>query len=287
LTQEASELDQDAMKVFQEVWSSSICQALKQISGEDFEVRVVDSIPISGSDESAGVWVRFSASAGMAGEIGFFVSEPDALLLSGLLTGQAPERSAEPAGDFREAVAEVFRQFVGAASTALKSKAKGEFELAFSGFEPPSWKAAFGCCLEVRGPKGRLIQVSLIADQGLVKSAIATLAPSEISPSASEPGKVTASPAPAVQGKENIGLLLDIELEAALRFGEREMLLREILDLNSGSVIELNRRVDEPVELLVCGKVVAKGDVVVLDGNYALRVTQVGSAADRMSTLRI
>jgi flagellar motor switch protein FliN/FliY len=80
---------------------------------------------------------------------------------------------------------------------------------------------------------------------------------------------------------------LDIELEAALRFGEREMLLRDILNLNSGSIIELNRRVNEPVELLVCGKVVAKGDVVVLDGNYALRVTQIGSPADRMSSLRI
>jgi len=70
---------------------------------------------------------------------------------------------------------------------------------------------------------------------------------------------------------------LDIELEATLRFGEREMLLREILNLNSGSVIELNRRVNEPVELLVCGKVVAKGEVVVLDGNYAFRVTQIAS----------
>ena len=63
------------------------------------------------------------------------------------------------------------------------------------------------------------------------------------------------------------------------------MLLREILDLNSGSVIELDHRVNEPVELLVCGKVVAKGEVVVLGGNYALRVTQVGSPAERMSTL--
>jgi flagellar motor switch protein FliN/FliY len=94
---------------------------------------------------------------------------------------------------------------------------------------------------------------------------------------------VTPSP---VREKDNIGLFLDIELEATLRFGEREMLLREILSLNSGSVIELDRRVTEPVELLVRGKVVAKGDVVVLDGNYALRVTQIASPADRMSSLR-
>ena len=78
---------------------------------------------------------------------------------------------------------------------------------------------------------------------------------------------------------------MDIELEATLRFGEREMLLNEILELNSGSVIELDRRLKDPVELLVRGKVVAKGDLVVVDGNYALRVTQIATPADRMSSL--
>jgi len=287
LTQAPSELDERVMKMFHEVWSSSICQVLKQISGGEFEARVMDSITTAGNEEPAGVWVRFSASARLTGEIGFFVSNTDALKLLGLLRGEAPEQTTDPSGDPREAVAEVFRRITGAASTALKSRTEGDVRFVFCGFEPPSWKPAFGFGLEVSGPKTQPVQVLLISNEGLVKTATASLATFAASPSASEPENVVAGPTPAVQEKENLGLLLDMELEATLRFGEREMLLREILNLNSGSVVELNRRVNDPVELLVCGKVVAKGDVVVLDGNYALRVTQVGSPADRISSLRI
>lgn len=284
MTQVASELDPNLVKIFHDVCSSSICRALKQISPEDFEAPVMDSTPISGDEESAGVWVRFSAPAWLTGEIGFFVSQPDAFLLSGLLRRQAPEKSAELEGGLREAVAEVFHRFVAEATSVLQAKTKDALEFVFRGFEPPRCEADFRCRLEVRGSKTRPFQVFLVADQGLVKAA-ATLAASAVSPSASDPEKLMGSSGRLFQGKENIGLLMDMELEATLRFGEREMLLREVLNLSSGSVIELNHRVSDPVELLVCGKVVAKGEVVVLDGNYALRVTQVGSQADRMSSL--
>jgi flagellar motor switch protein FliN/FliY len=283
----ASEFDQNVLKMFQEVWSSSICQVLKEIFDEDFNARVTDSIPVSGNEESAKVWIRFSASGRLSGEIDVCVSQHDAVLLSGPLRGAAPQQVGEPSGDLGEPVAEVWRRIAGAASTAFKSRLGGEVEFVFCGFGCPSWEPCFGFRLEVAGPKTPLLQVLLISNQDLAKSAAACLSTSAVSPSTSEPEKVIPNLAQAFPGKENIGLLLDIELEAALRFGEREMLLREILNLNSGSVIELNRRVNEPVELLVCGKVVAKGDVVVLDGNYALRVTQIGSAADRMSSLRI
>lgn len=73
----------------------------------------------------------------------------------------------------------------------------------------------------------------------------------------------------------NLELVLDVELDVTLRFGQRMMTLREVLDLTSGSVIELDRQVDEPVELLLEGKVIARGEAVVVDGNYGLRVTEV------------
>lgn len=73
----------------------------------------------------------------------------------------------------------------------------------------------------------------------------------------------------------NLDLVLDVELNVTLRFGQRLMSLREVLDLTSGSVIELDRQVDEPVELLLDGKVIARGEAVVVDGNYGLRVTEV------------
>ena len=68
---------------------------------------------------------------------------------------------------------------------------------------------------------------------------------------------------------------MDVELNVSLLFGRRQMPLREVLELSSGAVVELDRAVDEAVELLLDGKVIARGEAVVVDGNYGLRVTEI------------
>jgi flagellar motor switch protein FliN/FliY len=73
----------------------------------------------------------------------------------------------------------------------------------------------------------------------------------------------------------NLKLVMDVELNVSLRFGQRQLPLREILELTSGSVVELDRMVDEPVELLLDGKLIARGEAVIVDGNYGLRVTEI------------
>lgn len=82
--------------------------------------------------------------------------------------------------------------------------------------------------------------------------------------------------APAGQpATENLELVMDVELNATLRFGQRQLTLREILDLTSGSVVELDRQVDEPVELVLDGRVIARGEAVIIDGNYGMRITEI------------
>jgi flagellar motor switch protein FliN/FliY len=73
----------------------------------------------------------------------------------------------------------------------------------------------------------------------------------------------------------NLRMVMDVELNVSLRFGQVQLPLREVLELNSGSVIELDRMVDDPVEMLLDGKVVARGEAVIVDGNYGLRVTEI------------
>ncbi len=80
---------------------------------------------------------------------------------------------------------------------------------------------------------------------------------------------------PTVNDSQNFNLVMDVELNVTLRFGQRLLTLREVLDLTSGSVIELDRQVEEPVELLLEGKVIARGEAVVIDGNYGLRITDI------------
>ena len=83
-----------------------------------------------------------------------------------------------------------------------------------------------------------------------------------------------------------IELLLDVELETSLRFGSREMPLGEILDLGPGDVVELDRHVADPVDLIVGDKIVARGEVVLVNGNFGLRVTEVAAPRKRLESIR-
>lgn len=73
----------------------------------------------------------------------------------------------------------------------------------------------------------------------------------------------------------NLRLVMDVELNVSLRFGQRQLPLRDVLDLRNGSIVELDRMVDEPVELYLGDKLIARGEAVVVDGNYGLRVTEI------------
>lgn len=85
---------------------------------------------------------------------------------------------------------------------------------------------------------------------------------------------------------EGLQLLLDVELEASLRFGSREMPLGEILDLGPGDVVQLDRHISDPVDLVVGDKIVARGEVVLVNGNFGLRVTQVAEPQRRLESIR-
>jgi flagellar motor switch protein FliN len=79
----------------------------------------------------------------------------------------------------------------------------------------------------------------------------------------------------------NIERLLDVELEVIVRFGTTTVPLRDVVQMGTGSMIELNRTIDEPVELLVNDRPLARGEVVVVDGYYGVRITEIGTPAER------
>ena len=83
----------------------------------------------------------------------------------------------------------------------------------------------------------------------------------------------------------NLALLLDVQLPVAIRFGETEMILEEIVKLGVGSVIELNSGIDQPVELVVNNRTLARGEVVTVDGFYGIRITEITSAGERFKSL--
>ena len=80
-------------------------------------------------------------------------------------------------------------------------------------------------------------------------------------------------------------LLMEVELPVSVSFGHVQLPLRDILKLTAGSIVELNRMVDEPVEVIVNNCVVARGEVVVIEGNYGVRIHHIMSRQQRLESL--
>lgn len=85
---------------------------------------------------------------------------------------------------------------------------------------------------------------------------------------------------------DNLSVIMDIELVATARLGKVDVPIAEILKYGPGSIIEMGHLVDEPVELLVNGKLIARGDVVVVDEKFGLRITEIVSPQERIESLR-
>ncbi|WP_270180453.1 flagellar motor switch phosphatase FliY [Alkalihalobacillus sp. CinArs1] len=86
--------------------------------------------------------------------------------------------------------------------------------------------------------------------------------------------------------ERNLNMLLDIPLQVTVELGRTKRIVKDILELSHGSILELDKLAGEPVDILINQKLIAKGEVVVIDENFGVRVTDILSAAERLSKLR-
>lgn len=83
----------------------------------------------------------------------------------------------------------------------------------------------------------------------------------------------------------NIALIMDVKLPVRVRIGKKSMLLKDVLNMDIGSVIELNQLANDPLEILVDNHVIAEGEVVIVDGNFGVQITTIGTKKERLSQL--
>ena len=279
---DVSPADQD----FARLWADSTARVLEQLAGSPFTS--TPRSPATADDHSpesaaGSLWSRFKSSGRLAGDLAFQLPRADAVRLTQLLMSQ-PLDAAVPFDEGRaDALSEILRQFAGVASTACKSKYGGEVQFTLDANTPPEWQPSSRSPWVFAAPKVDPLQWTLAVSSELHAALSAPQSSAETvpaQPGAPQPAEPASEPSPA-----NLDLLLDVELEASLRFGQREMLLRDILELHPGSVVELDRRVQEPAELVVSGRVIAHGEVVIVDGNYGLRITDIAQASQRLQSL--
>jgi len=97
---------------------------------------------------------------------------------------------------------------------------------------------------------------------------------------------VPLKPSLTTAGDANLGLIMDVPMQVTVELGRTKKLIRDILELTPGSVVELDKLAGEPVDILVNGKLIAKGEVVVIDENFGVRVTEIVGHLERIGNLQ-
>ncbi|MEB2309457.1 MAG: flagellar motor switch protein FliN [Candidatus Brocadiaceae bacterium] len=87
------------------------------------------------------------------------------------------------------------------------------------------------------------------------------------------------------EGKRNLDLILDISVPVSVELGHTTMLVKDILSLSQGSIVELDKMAGTPVDLLIRGKLLAQGEVVVVDENFGLKITNICGSEERIRNL--
>jgi flagellar motor switch protein FliN len=279
---ETSELAPRVAEYF-DLWGQLIAAGLTRIRNEEMTLAPV----AAGAGESSeglalpeGVWTRLFG--GKAGEQAFFLEAADALRLAQWLSAST-ESETLLAPEARDAIVQFFQQI--ATTIPMKDWVGAECELEASEIQIPAWASTAESAYRVTAPEG----ASIVVHARLSHDFEMAIQPAKGQPELAPPPPPPIPPAFARAAKPrdgNLDLLMDVELEATLRFGSREMLLGDVLNLVPGSVLELDQQVQDPVELLIGNKVIAWGEVVTVDGNYGLRVTALASAEERLESLR-
>lgn len=147
-----------------------------------------------------------------------------------------------------------------------------------TGFGPIQWTR-----LELKFQDGYAAAVLVAFDDALVRAIDSPQADSATAMLAPEPA---AAVLPVGGSKsKTLELLLDVELPVSVSFGRAQLPLKDVIKLTTGSIVELNRTIAEPVEVIVNNCVIARGEVVVVEGNFGVRIQQVVSREERLRTL--
>jgi len=85
---------------------------------------------------------------------------------------------------------------------------------------------------------------------------------------------------------QNISLIMDVKLPIKVRIGTKKMLLKDVLNMDIGSVVELNQLANDPLDILVDNHVIAQGEVVIVDGNFGIQITTIGTKRERLNQLK-
>lgn len=299
---------QNQLEIYRRAWSDSLALLLSRMAAGEWHIAAEPPAAAVHADDAAVARVRITAAGGLAGCQCCSFAAADLAALLGIFLGEEVSLAGEPDATQKEALEELIRQWAGLAASALKPDfGEVTLEVALEAPGPVPSGAQWLRATDSTRSIAAALELDDVLRGALHPSEAGSTAPPEANsnsnsdsnskagpssgpasesppPPASRPNRAT----PQIEEllhQGNLELLMDVELAVMLRFGSRQASLREVLDLSTGAVLELDRELQEPVDLVLNGRVIARGEVVVVDGNYGLRVVEVASPQQRVNSL--
>jgi flagellar motor switch protein FliN len=261
--------------LFREAWIQHLVIALSSMLGEPVELRDDSETPPLAPNQ----WFH-QAFPPLDGSLSLGLDRESVIHIgAGLLkaAGLQDETSHRAIQTFAEmlshASAGLASQFSARLKSAVHPEALGQSD------EPPA-------------SDGKVFPLRLVtADGSFPVSAVVTgqdlVRLFDPSPGSRTPCVTAGSPLgdPLAVSNRNLDLLLDVELPISVSFGKAELPLKDVIRLTTGSIVELNRSVSEPVDIIVNNCIIARGEVVVVEGNFGVRIKQIVSKQERLRSV--
>jgi len=275
-----------------ELFSTETAATIEGLTGQRPEVALKNKEPVTDISNIIAPMsiVEVNVSGEMKGKIAVVIPPMIGTALSDMMLGGEGESKPDMDNDDLDAVKEIVSNIFGALSTSMKAQKECP-DLSFEVTEIKFYKEDEEVALE--GYKTLLAyQFSLgvingvfmvLMDEVLSKLVEDTSTDNSESEAADQD---TVSAAVHDIDMRNIGLILDVKLPLKVRIGSKKMLLKDVLSMDIGSVVELDQLANDPLEVLVDDKVVAYGEVVIVDGNFGVQITHIGSKRETLERLK-
>jgi flagellar motor switch protein FliN/FliY len=296
MSAEALRLDSaPAMRRLVDEWAEGLAQVLesmtdrkpevhwKPASGTLSEVRADDEAAESAGPDSELLWWEqpFLTSPGSAA----WVAAPHGTWeFTGSLTLKAAGLETVEAGEARNTWFEILGQSLGSMARSMSAILGHEVACDTGSEHAPDQNPREWAAVSVKLGDSRLPTLWLA-----LSAAVGALLTAPVPEAAPEPPEVSppmgmAQTPPA--RSRTMDLLLDVDLPISISFGRTHLPMKDVLKLTTGSIVELNRGVSDSVEVLVNQCLIARGEVVVVEGNYGVRIQEIASRQDRLRSIR-
>lgn len=271
-------------------WSEGLCKALTlinpEVEGSGFSLEAKDPRTEAWNGWEDPVWVLFPCDLADAAGLSIGCSSDVLKRLGGLALEDSEDADGLGPETFRELISQAAASVAGAMKSNLDKEARfaGGVDVA----EPADASLGVEFVFEIDGEPGSIALVPNLALVEALDESIEEEASSDQGEALSEqPDAPPERDAESLGGiaRRNLEMLLDLEMEVTVSFGQTEMPLDDVLKLSVGSIVELNCQASDPVEVLVNDTVIARGEVVVIDSNYGVRITDVSSRKERIQTI--